>query len=141
MIHSDPTGCFKANMPPIPLIPLFAGVLVLLVAAFKYVVHPSVISPISRIPNAHPSASISSLWILWIRYQYKENETLHVAHKRLGPVVRLSPNEISVNCVDDGLRTIYPGGFEKSHWYPNLFHCYDGLASPYKVELKKLEPI
>ena len=80
----------------------------------------------SRIPSAHPTASISSFWILWIRHEFRENRTLEAAHARLGPVVRLGPNEISVNCVDGGLRTIYAGGFEKHQWYANLFDNYDG---------------
>ncbi|MCJ1342656.1 hypothetical protein MMC31_000843 [Peltigera leucophlebia] len=43
---------------------------------------------------------------------------------KYGSIVRLGPNELSVNCVDNGIRTIYGGGFEKSHWYTNLFLNY-----------------
>lgn len=116
----------EATMPAIPLGPLIVGVTLLFAAGFKYIIHPVFLSPLSRVPTAHASASISSLWILWVRHQFAENGMLLAAHSRLGPVVRLGPNEISVNCVDDGLRTIYPGGFEKSRWYSNLFENYNG---------------
>ena len=38
-------------------------------------------------------------------------------------MVRLGPNEISVNCVDGGIRTIYGGGYEKGDWYA-VFNNY-----------------
>ena len=52
-------------------------------------------------------------------------EFIHNAHLKHGPIVRLGPNELSVNCIDGGLRTIYAGGFEKPDWYPNLFYNYE----------------
>lgn len=32
-------------------------------------------------------------------------------------MVRLAPNELSVNLVDGGIRTIYSGSFPKPYWY------------------------
>jgi hypothetical protein len=78
----------------------------------------------SPIPWAHWSAGLSSSWILWIRYTRKENRTIHEAHHRLGPVIRLGPNEVSVNCIKGGIQTVYSGGFEKHEWYSNLFYNY-----------------
>lgn len=46
----------------------------------------------------------------------QNNRTVHAAHQKHGPIVRLGPNELSVNCVDGGIRTIYAGGFEKHDW-------------------------
>ncbi|CAF9917960.1 MAG: hypothetical protein ALECFALPRED_000435 [Alectoria fallacina] len=43
--------------------------------------------------------------------------------EKYGPVVRLAPNEISVNSVD-ALRTVYVGGFEKHRWYLDVFANY-----------------
>ena len=77
-----------------------------------------------RIPCAHWSSAFSSLWILKARYQSHEIESIHNAHQRLGPVIRLSPNEISVSCIKGGVQTIYAGGFEKHEWYSNLFNNY-----------------
>jgi hypothetical protein len=91
---------------------------------YRYILYPSFISPLSKIPNAHWSASISSFWILWIRWCSKEIATIHDAHRRLGPVIRLSVSEISVNCVRGGIQTVYAGGFEKHEWYSNLFDNY-----------------
>lgn len=84
---------------------------------YKFILYPAFISPLSKIPNAHPSSPFSSLWILIKRFTHQENRTIHAAHVKHGDIVRLGPNEISVNCVDDGIRTIYSGGFEKWPWY------------------------
>lgn len=99
---------------------------------YQYLLYPAFISPLSKVPAAHWSARISPAWILWIRYSFRANKTIHAGHQKYGNVIRLGPNELSVNCVDDGLRTIYAGGYEKHQWYPNLFTNYDGygLLSP-----------
>ena len=95
-----------------------------LIASLVRALHIAFRSPLGRIPPAHWSVAWSSLWILWIRYARRENRTIHAAHQRLGPVVRLAPNEISVNDLD-GIRTIYTGGWEKHPWYL-LFRNYWG---------------
>ena len=91
----------------------------LLAVIFSYycVVEPLFLSPLRYIPPAHPLCAISSAWISWIRFRRHENQSLCVAHRKQGPVIRLSPNELSINCVDDGIRTVYGGGFEKHSWY------------------------
>jgi hypothetical protein len=71
--------------------------------------------PLNAIPNAHPTAPFSSLWLLSIRYRKRENRTVWASHKRLGPVVRLAPDEVSV-CTLQGLKTIY-GDWGKNAWY------------------------
>ncbi|KAE9368222.1 cytochrome P450 [Stipitochalara longipes BDJ] len=70
---------------------------------------------LNAIPNAHPTAPFSSLWLLSIRYRQRESRTVWESHKRLGPVVRLAPDEVSV-CTLQGLKTIYPN-WEKTVWY------------------------
>lgn len=87
-------------------VPLLLFAFLILYIVYRYVVHPLVVSPLSRVPNAHPTAPFSSAWILWSRYVGKENVTVYNAHKRLGPMIRLGPNEISLNCVDGGIRTV-----------------------------------
>ncbi|KAI1205024.1 cytochrome P450 [Annulohypoxylon truncatum] len=89
---------------------------------FQYVVYPTIISPLSKIPTAHWSCSISPAWILWARFKSRENRTLHAAHKQHGPVVRVGPNELSVNSIED-VKTIYQGGFDKHQWY-SVFNNY-----------------
>jgi unspecific monooxygenase len=77
--------------------------------------HLSTLRPLNAIPNAHPTAPFSSLWLLSIRYRKRENRTVWESHKRLGPVVRLAPDEVSV-CTLQDLKIIY-GNWGKNAWY------------------------
>lgn len=105
-------------------IPALVGVSLVLFCLYKYLLHPALLSPLSKIPNAHWSSPFSPLWILWKRYIGAENQAIHAAHKKHGPILMLGPNDISVNCVEGGVKTIYTGGFEKPDWYPNAFFNY-----------------
>jgi cytochrome P450 len=91
---------------------------------YTYLIHPLFLHPLSKIPTVNPTAAISSLWI---RYHRRGGRTafrlLLTAHNKLGPVIRLSPNELSVASLD-GLRKIYLGGFEKTEWYMDEFMNY-----------------
>lgn len=89
-------------------------------------------NPLRKIPAAHPIAHFTSLWIHSIRWHSIENATLKAAHDRLGPIICLGPNEVSVNCVKGGIREVYAGGFEKEssaqggyNWY-SFFSNYGG---------------
>lgn len=103
----------------------FAATILLLsaVAAYKLIIYPAFISPLAKIPTANRLASFTSAWILWIRYTQKENRTVRAAHDKYGPVVRLGPREISINCVDDGIRIVYGKGFEKTGFYSIFANC------------------
>lgn len=107
---------------------VIVGAALIVYLLYRYVIYPAFISPLSKVPAAHWSVRISSLWILLKRHAFIENRTIHSAHQKYGTVVRLGPNELSVNCVDHGVRSIYAGGFEKHQWYPNLFKNYDGYG-------------
>ena len=74
-----------------------------------------------KIPGAHWSSGISSLWILWTRFRREENARLQEVHDKRGPIVRLGPNELSINMVDGGIRTVY-GSFEKHAWYRSFWN-------------------
>ncbi|KAK2736843.1 hypothetical protein FQN57_000523 [Myotisia sp. PD_48] len=100
-----------------------AVVVLLALGTFKFILYPVLFSPLSRIPNAHFTSAISPLWILWKRFRMKGNRTIHEAHLKHGPIVRLGPSEISINCVDGGIRTVYAGGYEKHDWY-KMFGSY-----------------
>ncbi len=108
----------------IPLLSIAALLGLSILAVYKFVLYPAFVSPLSRIPNAHPTAPFSPAWILWTRYKMRNNRDTLAAHQRHGPIVRLAPNEVSINCVDGGIRTVYAGGFEKHDWYPRLFPSY-----------------
>lgn len=98
-------------------IALCVSVLALL---YTYILEPTVISPLAKIPSPNFLSTISSTWIDRKRRSNTETRTIFALHEKYGPIVRLSPNEISVNSLD-GLRTIYYGGFEKHPWYSNAF--------------------
>ncbi|KAK3682551.1 cytochrome P450 [Podospora appendiculata] len=102
--------------------PGLAIVILAVFLAFRYLLYPTLLSPLARIPNAHWSSPISRLWILGIRYTHRENRILHALHRSLGPVIRVGPNELSINGID-GVRTVYQGGFEKPDWY-SVFDNY-----------------
>jgi unspecific monooxygenase len=102
-----------------------AGIALMLSALiYRFLLYPVFISPLSRIPSAHFISPISPAWIIWKRFRETNNRTIHEAHKRLGPIVRLGPSEISVNCVEGGIKTVYGGGFEKHDWYPRVFGSF-----------------
>ncbi|KAK2861481.1 hypothetical protein FQN49_004157 [Arthroderma sp. PD_2] len=95
---------------------------------YKFIIYPAFLSPLAKIPNAHFTSAFSPLWILWRRFRMTGNRTIHAAHMKHGPIVRLGPSEISINCYEGGLRTIYTGGYEKHEWYPRLFGSYGTIS-------------
>jgi hypothetical protein len=94
------------------------------VTIYKFIVSPAFLSPLAKIPNAHWSCSFSSIWILWMRWTQRENQEVYRHHMAKGVVVRLGPQLLSVNCFEDGLKTIYGGGFPKPSWYFHAFAVY-----------------
>ncbi|KAL8898670.1 MAG: hypothetical protein Q9207_006587 [Kuettlingeria erythrocarpa] len=113
---------------------LVLGALAFLI--YRFIIYPVYISPLSKIPAAHFTASWSPLWMLWVRYSRVEVQTIHEAHVKYGPVVRLAPDEISINCVDSGLRTVYAGGFEKPYFYDQ----FDNYGVPCMFSTKEGKP-
>ncbi|KFA73576.1 hypothetical protein S40288_09104 [Stachybotrys chartarum IBT 40288] len=98
------------------------AVLLVVAAAYHLVLKPAFFSPLAKIPSAHWSSSVSSLWILLARKQGRENRSLHEAHQRLGPVVRVGPYQLSIDS-PDAVKLVYQGGFEKDPWY-SVFDNY-----------------
>ncbi|KAK1809141.1 hypothetical protein LTR12_016493 [Friedmanniomyces endolithicus] len=90
-------------------------------AVIKFLFEPFFLSPPAKLPNAQWSVPVSRLWILNKRHLRKDTLTVHSAHQRFGPLVRIGPAEISVNCIEGGVHTIYTGGLEKDGWYSNVF--------------------
>ncbi|KAF1992012.1 cytochrome P450 [Aulographum hederae CBS 113979] len=102
--------------------------ILLLYLLYRTILHPIFLSPLSKIPNAHPLAPITPLWILYQRLRQQESHVVHAAHVRLGPVVRIGPSEISATAVDDGLKALYAKELEKSSFY-SVFENF-GWVSP-----------
>jgi len=102
--------------------PVLAAIVIIAWSIYYFVLYPAFLSPLARIPNAHWSAPYSRFWVLSIRFNNRENRTLLAAHRRLGPVVRVAPNELSVDGLDC-VRTVYQTAFDKPSWY-SLFDNY-----------------
>ena len=101
-----------------------------MVSFYRYILQPVFISPLRKIPAAHPLAAISEIWIWYMRWIGQENSAIQIAHDQKGPIVRLSPSELNVNFVDGGVRTIYhgkSGGYAKHTWYDRF--AYFGYES------------
>lgn len=88
----------------------------------RFVLYPILFSPLAQIPIAHWSCAVSPIWILWVRYNNKENRTIGEAHRRHGSIVRLAPYEVSINDMES-VKTVYQGGFDKHQWY-SVFNNY-----------------
>lgn len=104
-----------------------AVALVVIYLVYHYVLYPTYISPLSKIPSAHPTSSFLPTWLWWMRRIGRESRSIFAAHQRHGPIVRLAPNEVSVASLD-GLRKIYVGGFRRSDWFL-LLRNYDGTPN------------
>lgn len=87
---------------------------------YTYIIYPIYISPLRHVPSAHPTAPFSPLWILYKRYTSQQNKAIHDAHLKHGPFIRLGPNEVAVNTISHGVKTIYSGNFEKHRWYDQM---------------------
>lgn len=88
-----------------------------------YVVDRCYVSPLARIPNAHPFSPLTQLWMDWRRYSGREIQTTSEAFQMKGPVVRLGPNEVAVNSIAYGVGTAHGHGLDnldKTPWY-NFF--------------------
>jgi hypothetical protein len=74
------------------------------------------------------------------------DKSIFAAHKRLGPIVQLSPNELSVASLNS-LRQICTGAFRKTAWYsefanfsiPNLVSILEN--KPHSVQKRMLSHV
>lgn len=90
---------------------------------YRYIVYPSLVSPLAKLPSAHPSCAFSRFWFQRQCTQMRELKTLCATHKRHGPIVRLGPEEVSV-VSEDGLKAVYVAGLDKAVWYQQTFYNY-----------------
>lgn len=99
-------------------------VLLLAFVSYKFLIFPIFISPLAKLPHAHPLCSFTTAWFKQQRKKHRELRTLYEAHRRHGPVVRLGPWEVSL-ASPDGLRQVYTAGLEKDPWYVEVFTNFD----------------
>ncbi|WEW61340.1 hypothetical protein PRK78_006830 [Emydomyces testavorans] len=103
---------------------IFAPVLVALTLAYRYLIYPNFLSPLSRVPNAHWSSATAPIWILKTRFKGQELQTLTKLHQKLGPIIRLGPKDLSISQYKGGIQPVYGGvGFDKSQYY-NFYNYY-----------------
>lgn len=98
------------------------GIVCLLAGLFK-ILFTAFFSPLSAFPNAHYTVPFSPLWLIFVKARKREHHTRAALHERFGPVIRVGPQELSVNDAT-GVKTIYGGGFDKGSWY-SMFRNYE----------------
>ncbi|KAL1311391.1 hypothetical protein AAFC00_001558 [Neodothiora populina] len=108
---------------------------VVLALVYRFVIRPAFLTPLSKVPAAHFTAHFSPAWLLYIRYFEKENRAILEAHRAKGPILRIAPNELSVNSLE-GLKKIYSGNFPKTDFYPNIFQSF-GLRTMFTSQDKQ----
>ncbi|CAK7226459.1 hypothetical protein SBRCBS47491_006239 [Sporothrix bragantina] len=105
------------------------GVLVLLgfVVASYLVPYLTTYGSLRRIPGPFV-AKYSDFWLMLTARRGFRSEVVHEAHRKLGPVVRLAPNHVSIND-DDAIQTIYGhgNGMLKSDFYDAFVSIRRGL--------------
>lgn len=111
------TATLVGYLAPIALI-IFCSVLLCYYAVYSFLT-----SPLAKVPNAHWTSPFVPWWILWKRYREEELAAAYQAHQRLGPIVRLGPRDLSVSSYENGIRTIYGGGFDKPAYF-DFFNYY-----------------
>ena len=103
---------------------LSLGILVLaLWLAACLLLRTGILSPLLKVPAPHWSCHISALWFGHACASKGELKTLYASHQRLGPIVRLAPNEVSI-VSEEGLKKVYTAGLDKSDWYKKIFPVY-----------------
>jgi hypothetical protein len=86
----------------------------------------SIVAPLGKIPSANPLASFTTLWIRWHRRGGAQAlGPIGELHARHGPIVKLSPAEVSVASYE-GAHKIYieRGGFAKPAWWADEFRTF-----------------
>jgi hypothetical protein len=137
-----PACCCLCTITMVVLAPMTVAILALL-SFLSHLIVKYLRNPLRKMPAAHPLAHFTSLWIHSVRWRSIENATLKSAHNRLGPIICLGPDEISVNCVKGGIREVYAGGFEKGesvqgyNWY-SFFSNYGGYVHSFECNKKML---
>lgn len=81
-------------------------------------------SPLAKIPGP-PVTSITSVWLKF--HEFSANRRLYInqLHREYGPIVRLSPNEVSFTGLE-AVKEIYVSGgswYHKTEFY-NLFRQF-----------------
>jgi hypothetical protein len=92
------------------------AVLIVILSGFHiFIIKPLYFSSLSHVPGPKITC-LTSGWILYKTWSEKRNRLVHSLHHKYGPIVRLSPNEISI-ADPKYIKIIYSGNFDKSSFY------------------------
>ncbi|CAN6657136.1 hypothetical protein TRVA0_029S01376 [Trichomonascus vanleenenianus] len=89
-----------------------------------FILYPLFFGKLKNVPGPW-IAQFSSAWILYKTWSEQRIRLVDDLHRKYGPVVRLSPNEISVSD-PTFVRTIYVGNYDKSTFYAQ-FGAYGSI--------------
>lgn len=111
------------------------------VAVCYFIIYPLYFAPLSKVPGPTISA-LTEYWILYKTWHEERIRLVHDLHKRYGPIVRLSPREISVSD-PEYIKTIYTGNYDKSTFYGqfgafNRLNMFSSLTRAPHVKRRKL---
>lgn len=111
------------------------------ILCFVIAVYRLYFAPLSRIPGPWITA-ITSWWVMFHEFKGDRTVTLDALHRQYGPIVRISPSEVSINS-RSGLKEVYGVGstYSKSPFY-EMFVYYDHrntFTSVHKQEVSNLE--
>ena len=82
------------------------------------VLYQRIFSPLAKVPGTWHSR-LTSFWLMYQEFTSNRRVYIHDLHKKYGPVVRLSPNEVSFTSLE-ALKEIYTSGgsgYEKTEFY------------------------
>lgn len=90
-----------------------------------YLLKPGLLSPLSKVPGPWYTKFTSIVWFKYQEFNSNRRESVHRLHQKYGPVVRLSPNEVSFTS-NDAIQEIYASGgswYDKTEYY-DLFRQF-----------------
>lgn len=93
---------------------LWAG----LICFTGYYVTYGLLTPLSKVPGPWYTR-FTSLWIKYQEFTANRRESVHLLHRKYGPVVRLGPGEVSFTSLD-AIKEIYASGgsgYDKTEFY------------------------
>ncbi len=96
---------------------------------YHFIIYPLYLHPLSKIPGPK-LASLTNFWIYYQSWNEKRNSITHKLHEKYGPIIRIGPNEISINDVDYIKKIYVTGNFDKSWFYGNFgnYGCKNGFS-------------
>ena len=99
-------------------------ILILLIHTLHSLIYIPLTSPLSSIPGPFYT-KFTSLVLKYHELRATRTRYIHALHLRYGPMVRITPNEVSF-ASREGVKEIYcsgGSGYDKSGWY-DLFRVY-----------------